>query len=361
MTFFDLCNMVRHYWIIAVTVVLVCSIGSALIYTVTFSPKYIAVATIVAADPSGNLTTDQLMSTVQSIALNTENEMSNESVEVKGSLVKTTGSQYYELSATTTDPSASVESVNSAAIKIANSAKDTYNAMQKTLDEKLQDYANNSELFKNLGGDDIDLIRSITRNDEYSFCQFMVEDAQNAKQQGSPLGRFIAAGVIIGILLSFCGLALYGYIRRPVVNRKSLEDITDISVWAIKPKKPEILWANIQFADDSIPASICLLPVRGNSKELSNALVHSIETSGYSAILASFDKADTQMSVSDCVYVFACDSIAKDASSLWCAHQSKVTIICAWQWHDRIEDVEEAIQEVKLAKAKIAGIAYIGN
>lgn len=361
MTFFDLCNMVRHYWIIVITVVLICLIGSALIYTVTFSPKYTATATIVAADPSGNLTTDQLLSTVQSIALNTENEMSNESVEVKGSLVKTTGSQYYELSATTPDPSLSVESVNTAANKIANSAKDTYNAMQKTLDGKLQDYTNNSELFKNLGGNDIDMIRDITRNDEFSFCQFMVETAKNAKQQGSPLGRFIAAGVIIGVLLSFCGLALYGYIRRPVVNRKSLEDKTDIPVWAIKPKKSEILWANIQFADDSIPASICLLPVRGNSKELSSALVHSIDASGNSAVLATFGKVDAQINASDCINVFACDSISKDASSLWCARQSEVTIICVWQWHDRIEDLEEAIQEVELAKAKIAGIAYIGN
>lgn len=361
MTFFDLCKMVRHYWIVAVSIIVVCVFGAIFAFSCTYSPRYIATATIVAADPSGNLTTDQLMSTVQSLALNTEREMSAESVKLEGTLVKTTGSQYYEISATTPEAALSVETVNTAAGNVVNEAKAIYDAMQESADEKLHEYAINSELFEGLGSKQIDMINSVLNEDTYAFCQFIVEDAQTAKEQGSPLVRFVAAGIVIGILLAFCILAFYGYLRRPVMNRGSLENVVNVPVWGINPRRLDVLWANIQFSDDVPPESICLFPVSENTEPIANTLARIIEASGQIATPVPFSQKNEGSVVEGKTNIYYCESIGDDASSLWCARESDVTVICARQWRDKAESVEEAVQECELAKANLAGIAYLGK
>lgn len=83
-------------------------------------------------------------------------------------------------------------------------------------EERLHAYADNLQLFEELGNDRIDAINSVVAPNTYAFCEFNVEEAQEASSQGSSLVKFLILGLVVGLLLSLCGIALYGFVKRPI-------------------------------------------------------------------------------------------------------------------------------------------------
>lgn len=84
MTFYELCGMVRHCWRIALAIVLACTLGMGLYSLKGSAPVYKATATVVATDPSGKVTTAQLMATVEAIGITVERETSGDGRDYYG-------------------------------------------------------------------------------------------------------------------------------------------------------------------------------------------------------------------------------------------------------------------------------------
>ena len=287
MTLYELCGLARHCWRVVLVIMLACLLGSTLVFAQGSVAEYKATATVVATDPSGKVTTAQLMSTVEMLGLTVEREASEGDVVITGAAEKPTGGgQCYILTAVSPDPQTSIDSVNAAAHRIADEARGVYAELQANGEERLHAYADNLELFEQLGNERIDAINSVVAPNTYDFCEFNVEEAQNATQQGSTIGKFLALGLVVGVLMSLCAVALYGFVRRPLKGRHDIEALCSLPILGGRKDSSDVLWANIQFAVDGIPESICLLPADdGDTNALSRYLEQSATASGQRVIV----------------------------------------------------------------------------
>lgn len=112
LTFYELCGMVRHCWRIALAIVLACTLGMGLYSLKGSAPVYKATATVVATDPSGKVTTAQLMATVEAIGITVERETSGDGVTITGAAATPTTSQCYILTAVSGDAKESITAAN---------------------------------------------------------------------------------------------------------------------------------------------------------------------------------------------------------------------------------------------------------
>lgn len=367
MTLYELCGMVRRYWRIALAIVLACTLGMGLYSLKGSAPMYKATATVVATDPSGKVATTQLMATVEAIGITVEREASGDGVTVTGAAAAPTTSQCYVLTAVSDEAQESIAAANAAAHRIADEAKGVYAELAANGEERLHAYADNLQLFEELGNERIDAINSVVAPNTYAFCEFNVEEAQEASTQGSSLVKFLILGLVVGLLLSLCGIALYGFVKRPVKGRHDIEAECDLPVLGGKKENSEVLWANIQFAAESEPRSICILPTGDEDvREISKNLVQAMRATGRNASIEAPDGfRDAEMgpcgTQQDAIAVYPCGSVASSADALWCARQSDATVVCVRQWSDALERFAEVLDELRLAGSKVVGIVYFGN
>lgn len=367
MTFCELCGMARRYWRIALAIVLACTLGMGLYSLKGSAPVYKATATVVATDPSGKVATTQLMATVEAIGITVEREASGDGVTVTGAAAAPTASQCYVLTAASGEAQESIAVANAAAHRIADEAKGVYAELTANGEERLRAYADNLQLFEELGNERIDAINSVVVPNTYAFCEFNVEEAQEASAQGSSLVKFLILGLVVGLLLSVCGIALYGIVKRPVKGRRDIEAVCDLPVLGGKRESSEVLWANIQFAAESEPCSICILPTGDEDvRMISEDLVQAVRATGRNASIEAPDGIrDAGIGAcgaqQDAVVVYPCGSVASSADALWCARQSDATVVCVRQWSDALERFAEVLDELRLAGSKVAGVIYLGN
>lgn len=367
MTFYELCGMVRRYWRIALAIVVACALGMGLYSLKGSAPVYKATATVVATDPSGKVAATQLMATVEAIGITVEREASGDGVTVTGAAATPTTSQCYVLTAVSGDAQESIASANAAAHRIADEAKGVYAELTADGEERLHAYADNLQLFEELGNDRIDAINSVVAPNTYAFCEFNVEEAQEASAQGSSLVKFLILGLVVGLLLSLCGIALYGFVKRPIKGRRDIEAVCDLPVLGGKRESPEVLWANIQFAAESEPHSICVLSAGNeNVRAVSEGLVRAVRATGRNASVEApggIRNAETGScgTRQNSIVVYPCDSVASSADALWCARRSDATVVCVRQWSDALERFTEVLDELRLAGSKVVGIIYFGN
>ena len=367
MTFYELCGMVRHCWRIALAIVLACTLGMGLYSLKGSAPVYKATATVVATDPSGKVTTAQLMATVEAIGITVERETSGDGVTITGAAATPTTSQCYILTAVSGDAKESITAANTAAHRIADEAKGVYVELAADGEERLHAYADILQLFEELGNDRIDAINSVVAPNTYAFCEFNVEEAQEASSQGSSLVKFLILGLVVGLLLSLCGIALYGFVKRPIKGRRDIEAVCDLPVLGGKRENSEVLWANVQFAAGSEPRSICVLSAGNeNVRAVSEGLVRAVRATGRNASVEVPDgihNAETGPcgAQQDAIVVYPCGSVTASAEALWCARQSDATVVCVRQWSDALERFAEVLDELRLAGSKVVGIIYFGN
>lgn len=366
MTFYELCGMVRRYWRIALAIVLVCTLGMGLYSLRGSAPTYKATATVVATDPSGKVATAQLMATVEAIGITVEREASGDGVTVTGAAAAPTTSQCYVLTAVSGDAQESIAAANAAAQRIADEAKGVYAELTANGEERLHAYADNLQLFEELGNERIDAINSVVAPNTYAFCEFNVEEAQEAAAQGSSLAKFLVLGLVVGLLLSLCCIALYGFAKRPVKGRRDIEAVCDLPVLGGKKESSEVLWANIQFASESEPHSICMVSTgKENVRAISEDLVQAVRAAGRSASIEAPDSIRNVEAAAcgkqDAIAVYPCGSVASSADALWCARQSDATVVCVRQWSDALQRFTEVLDELQLTGAKVVGVIYLGN
>ena len=185
-------------------------------------------------------------------------------------------------------------------------------------------------------------------------CFFSVSSATKAETDGSAsrVIKYLLVGILGGLFLVICALALIHSMKRPIKSSKDIEAVTDLPIWTVLDNRQagERLWANIQFAANSPIKSICLLPVSGGKpgeiKEVISKAM-SEEPSG--------DMNDSS------VRVETCDSIGESIVGARIAKKASITIVTTVCWKDSESALCDTLEELRLASANVVGIILLAG
>lgn len=178
--------------------------------------------------------------------------------------------------------------------------------------------------------------------------------------------KYIFAAFLVGLIISGCILIIIDVIKAPIKSPKDaqqscgypiLEGITSV-------ERGEQLFANIQFHCNKVPSTIAIVPIGEPttaliiSKELAAAFERgSINTK---LIKGSAHIRKFKVKVPNNAAVLACcEPITAGMGTAYIAHHSDTTLICIRGWVDNKRELAATINELKLANADIAGIAFL--
>lgn len=178
--------------------------------------------------------------------------------------------------------------------------------------------------------------------------------------------RFIFMAFLVGIAIAGCILIIIDLLKAPIKSPKDaqhscgypiLEGITSI-------ERGEQLFANIQFHCNKVPSTIAIIPIG----EPSTALIVSKELAGAfergsintKLIKGSAHIRKFKVKVPDNAAVLACcEPITAGMGTAYIAHHSDTTLLCIRGWVDNKRQLDTTINELQLANADIAGIAFL--
>lgn len=128
----------------------------------------------------------------------------------------------------------------------------------------------------------------------------------------------------------------------------------------------EQILANLQFSCDGRPAAVAVVPV-GNSATnpvVARGLASAFERSDARVKLVKGSPHAKKFQVSvppDAAIVVSCEPLDEGVGTAYIAHGADVTVLCVIEWADSKSQLASVIDELKLAKANIAGIAYLSE
>lgn len=183
--------------------------------------------------------------------------------------------------------------------------------------------------------------------------------------RNNPL-EYVIAAFLVGTIIAGCLLLALDVIKLPIKSPKDashscgypiLEGITSI-------ERGEQLFANIQFHCNKVPSTIAIIPIGEPttalivSKELAGAFERgSINTK---LIKGSAHIRKFKVKVPDNAAVLACcEPITAGMGTAYIAHHSDTTLLCIRGWVDNKRQLDTTINELQLANADIAGIAFL--
>lgn len=366
MTLLDLCQLIRHYWKIAV----VAPIAGALIavlLSVGMPPKYEATSSITMSDPSGNVTVANLLAVVSDLAQSriAPYEIDGSDIDISSQLGTGAAAQTLTFTVEGSDGVECVELANSIASGVAADAKSVFEALQEANEAGLADLSalNASEdVAAVLSGALLQDVLGSSRT--FEFCSFAVNEAIEAKDEGAGFSILVASGFIVGLFLAVAIIVVIDTVKRPIRGREELECALELPVLneGASADLGAKLWANIQFSVGDAIDSVCLVPLDGDSaKVCADALDSTLLQLGKSVQTYEVGANDSSIAGAEPneFSIYCCASISEGVGAAYCAHAALATVICARRWTDSLKSLESTVRELSMAKANVVGIALL--
>lgn len=367
---FDLCRLLGHYWKLAIAIIAACSLSAALASWLIMPQKYEASASITVSDPSGSVSSADMLAVANSLAQSEAAPYNVEGSDTCVSVSPGTGatSQVLTIVAESTSEDETAELANSLANSVAAKATGIFEALQEANEDGRADLSalNSSEdVASVLSGS---LMQDILGTGlTFEFCSFMVNEAVEAQEAGLGGVVLVALGLIGGLFVAVVAVMVIAAIKEPIRSRDELEEATGLPVLNGLTSRDagDQIWANVQFSSDELVDSLCLVPVAGDSgaQECATALVAAIERANKSVMLEVVTKQETldQNASRNAVVVWQCPPLAENVAAAYCAHNVSVTLVCARFWSDSLGKLQDTIRELSLAKAKVAGVVLLAK
>lgn len=351
MTLLDVLKLVRHYIKMVVVVVAVCTLAGAGLGVAKAglgNAEYSAEAVLTISEPTATVAAGELMPLAQAIATNVVAESSNDDVAVSQKYDLTT--RTIAFTAVASSETESIEAANSAARQTADETAALLQAMAGQYRSEIQ--SEGSVEAKELDGTVTFGLSERNRAAALEMVSFTVNDASQAAINSgrSIVVKYAFAGFFAGIFLALCIAIIINLIKAPLKDRNDVEEGFDLPVLA-EGRASDIgdrLWANIQFAVDEMPQSVCLLPVRQPiAMPVEAVLAKAVSSAG----------APSGASVRVAAYSPLVDSM----EGAYAARSADITVICASLWSDSLRDVADTLHELNLAHAKTAGVVLVDD
>lgn len=355
MTLRDLWLLIKHYSRCVILIPVICGVlagGAGAILGVVNGAMYTASSKLTVIDPTGLVSSTSLANFVNVFA---QNQADLETDGDDGVTVETkvdSSSQSIEFEVTAPSEQESLDIANRLAERTADAAQGALvergAAYMEAVDEMGSQPLSEEGTYINAGA------TADERAAALRSCFFSVSSATKADTDGviSRIVKYLLVGILGGLFLVVCVLALIDSARRPIKSSKDIEVVTDLPVWTMSDSRQagERLWTNIQFAAKSPIASICLLPVSGG-KQLE--------------IKEVISKAMSEESLNDMSYssvrIDACDSIGENIVGARIAKEASLTIVTAACWKDSESALCDVLEELRLASANVVGIVLLAG
>lgn len=162
-----------------------------------------------------------------------------------------------------------------------------------------------------------------------------VSEAKSYKVDSRSPILYCGAGLIAGLLCSALVIAIKEAKRNAVYSKEEVEEITGLPVLGILPTndKGKRLNANIEFANEGMPTSVCIIPGDINTE--------------IAEVVKQVNNAEAEVAIQESV-----DSVlaAKDAEA---------TVLVAKELETSRGELVETVKQLSLAKANLVGLVYL--
>ena len=301
MTLHDLWLIIRHYakWVIAVPLVCMLLAGGYMYVSDHMKAQnFTATSTLTVTDPTSLLAATSLSNLMDALA-------QNQVVSLGDDAAATAKSDPTTQSVTFTVIGGSEEAAVAAANEVA--AK-TAEAMKESLNEQADNYINSVDQTGETSamGDSGAASPGTTAADRVAAlrsCVFTISEAKEASSSGSSgVMKYAAVGLVGGLFLVICALALIDSVRRPIKSKADIAEVTDLPVLAQSgdANMGARLWTNVQFVANGALGSICLLPVSGFANKPISLMLEE-------AVTASADTGSESLA-----HICGCASLSED-------------------------------------------------
>lgn len=313
MTILDLVRLIQRHFklVIALPVIFVIV---AIAYSLFAQTNYTATA---------NFITNGDLSFAQGLASNESSSYAGSGIQIKCSSQSTT--KQVIVSATGSDASRCVEAANA----VVKNAADQYKS-------------------SNSG-----VIATVT-------------EATSAVRDSPSLLKVAATACVLGLVAALCVVILLDIVKAPIKSREDVENACKLPVLGTgtSAEDGDRILANLQFACGKRPLTIAVVPI-GQDKTaitVSNELAGALERSAVRVKTVKGSPHARRFKVNvpeDAAVVVCCPSLAAGVGASYIANSSDATVLCVAEWADSKRQLLSTIRELELAKANIAGLAYL--
>lgn len=313
MTILDLIRLIQRH-IKLVILLPVCFAGIALVWSTLVQVSYTATASFIT---SGDLAFAQGLASKEALTY------ANSSVQITCSSQSST--KQVTISATGPDASQCIQAANS----VAYSAVDEY------------------------------------KNASDGIAATVTEASSAVRNTPSPL-KVACGALVLGLLTAICIVVLIDIAKAPIKSREDAESVCDLPVLgdAISAEGGDRILANLEFCCGRRPATTAIVPIGDpvSATLVSEELVSALERSDVRAKLVKGSPYARKFKVSvpdDAAVVVCCPPLSAGAGATYIANNSDATVLCVVAWTDSKRQLLATMRELRLAKANIAGIAFL--
>lgn len=355
MTLQDLWLVIKHYskWVILVPIICAVLVGGAgVLWGMVNGAVYTASSTLTVIDPTGLVSSTSLTNLVNVFAQD-QAELENDGdsgVTVKAEV--DSSAQSIKFQVTAPGEQESMDIANRLAERTADAAQSALVEQGAAYMEAVDEMGNQS-----LAEEGTYINAGATADERAAAlrsCFFSVSSATKAETDGvvSRVVTYFVVGILGGLFLIICVLALIDSVKRPIKCSEDIEAVTDLPVWAVSDNRQmgERLWANIQFASKGPIESICLLPASGGK-----------QTGIKEAISKAMSGNSSGGTGDSSVHIEVCDSIGESIVGARIAKQASITIVTAACWKDTVPAFCGVLEELRLASANVVGIVLLSG
>lgn len=371
MTIRDLINLLKRHAKAVVATPIVAFLVVAILSATVFPPAYKATATITVSDPSGTVSTANLLSVVNTIAADevAPYAVSESKIKVaaKNSVAPSGGAQTFEVTVKCSNKQECLELANELAQSVASKSAEVFQALQEEDEEGRADLgvlSNADDVAGVLSGSLLQDVLGSGRT--FEFCSFTVNNAIEAQPAGAGPLLLGAAAAVLGWLAACAVIVFVDAVRKPIRGKDDVTYALGAPVLSEGEGRAaaEQLWANIQFRTSDAIESVCLLPVGdGGASWCACHLADAIESTGTHAHIRSVKADASEVASSDAssVTVFECESFGKGMGAVYCAREASATVVCAVSWKDSRPALRAVADELEIAGVSVAGVALCAD
>lgn len=198
-----------------------------------------------------------------------------------------------------------------------------------------------------------------------SVIATVTEATSAVRNTPSPL-RVAATAFALGLFVAICIVVLIDIAKAPIKSREATENACELPVLGTgtSVEDGDRILANLQFACGKRPSTIAVVPIgqADSAVVISNELVNALERSSVRTRIVKGSPHARKFKVSvpeDAAVVVCCPPLAAGAGASYIANSSDATVLCVTEWTDSKRQLLATMRELELAKANIAGLAYL--
>ena len=198
-----------------------------------------------------------------------------------------------------------------------------------------------------------------------SVIATVTEATSAVRNTPSPL-RVAATAFALGLFVAICIVVLIDIAKAPIKSREDAENACELPVLGTgtSVEDGDRILANLQFACGKRPSTIAVVPIgqADSAVIISKELVNALERSSVRTRIVKGSPHARKFKVSvpdDAAVVVCCPPLAAGAGASYIANSSDATVLCVTEWTDSKRQLLATMRELELAKANLAGLAYL--